>query len=128
MPFPAILDCLVAFVSIYLVLVIRDRRRRGGLPYPPGPRSWPIFGNFLDVPSRRPWVAYVEMSKKYGTGHISSDRQDVKGEYVSSGDVMYFRLFGQDIVVLSSLSAIKDLLERHGEWYSDRPSFPLHGM
>ena len=61
--------------------------------------------------------------------HLPSDLQDTTlKEYVSSGDVMYFRLFGQDIVLLSSLSAIKDLLERHGEWYSDRPSFPLHEM
>jgi hypothetical protein len=71
MAFPGVLDCLVAFVSIYFLLVIQDRRRRRGLPYPPGPRSWPIVGNLLDVPSRRPWVAYVEMSKKYGAGHIS---------------------------------------------------------
>jgi cytochrome P450 len=41
---------------------------------------------------------------------------------------MSLRILGQDIVVLSSPSAIKDLLERRGESYSDRPSFPLHEM
>jgi hypothetical protein len=45
-----------------------------------------------------------------------------------SGDVMSFRVLGQVVVVLSSASAIKDLLEMRGETYSDRPSFPLHEM
>jgi len=73
MQFPSVtvVDFLVAFASIYLVLVLRDHRRRRGLPYPPGPPSWPIIGNLLDIPTRRAWVAYVEMSKRYGAGHIS---------------------------------------------------------
>ena len=41
---------------------------------------------------------------------------------------MSFRVLGQVVVVLSSASAIKDLLERRGETFSDRPSFPLHEM
>ena len=41
---------------------------------------------------------------------------------------MSFRVLGQVVVVLSSASAIKDLLEMRGETYSDRPSFPLHEM
>ncbi|KAI9454933.1 cytochrome P450 [Russula earlei] len=39
---------------------------------------------------------------------------------------MSLQVLGQVIVVLSSPSAIKDLLERRGESYSDRPLFPLH--
>jgi hypothetical protein len=72
MPLPSItaVDFLVVLVSIYFVLVLQDYRRRGGLPYPPGPQSWPIIGNLLDVPSRHPWAAYAEMSKTYGTGYI----------------------------------------------------------
>jgi hypothetical protein len=73
MQFPSItvVDCLVVLTSIYFVLVLRDHRKRRGLPYPPGPRSWPIIGNLLDLPNQRPWVAYAEMSKKYGANHIS---------------------------------------------------------
>jgi hypothetical protein len=71
MQFPSItaVDGLVILTSFYFVLLLHDHRRRRGLPYPPGPRSWPIIGNLLDVPSRRPWVTYSEMSKKYGEGY-----------------------------------------------------------
>jgi hypothetical protein len=45
-----------------------------------------------------------------------------------SGDVFCLRVFGQAIVVLNSLSAIKDLLEKRGEIHSDRPMFPTAEM
>jgi hypothetical protein len=46
MPFSSItaVDCVVVVVSIYFVLLLQDHRKRGGLPYPPGPQSWPIIG------------------------------------------------------------------------------------
>jgi hypothetical protein len=51
---------------LYLLVFFRDYRRRGGLPYPPGPRSWPIIGNILSIPKDAPWIAYADMSKIYG--------------------------------------------------------------
>ena len=63
-------DCLVVSLSLYLFVVFRDHRRRGGLSYPPGPPSWPIIGNLLDVPKHAPWIAYADMSKKYGRLYI----------------------------------------------------------
>jgi hypothetical protein len=36
------------------------------------------------------------------------------------GDVICLRVFNQVIVVLCSVSAMKDLLEKRGETYSDR--------
>jgi hypothetical protein len=59
-------DCLAISSFLYLLLIFRDHRRRGGLPYPPGPPSRPIIGNLLDFPKDMPWSAYAEMSKKYG--------------------------------------------------------------
>jgi len=41
---------------------------------------------------------------------------------------MCFRIFGQVVVVLCSLTAIKDLLERRGERYADRPRMPIFEM
>ena len=59
-------DCFAISLFFYLLVVYRDHRRRGGLPYPPGPLSRPIIGNLLDVPKNAPWSAYADMSKKYG--------------------------------------------------------------
>ena len=64
------LDCLAISLFFYLLVSFRDRRRRGGLNYPPGPPSWPIIGNLLDFPKDTPWSVYADMSKKYGGCHI----------------------------------------------------------
>ncbi|KAI9448690.1 cytochrome P450 [Lactarius psammicola] len=99
-------DYLAASLFLYLFIVFRDHRRRRGLPYPPGPSPLPVIGNILDVPKRSAWVAYRAMSKKYG-------------------DIVCLHVFGQVVVVLSSLPAIKDLLEKRGEKYADRPMLPI---
>jgi hypothetical protein len=44
------------------------------------------------------------------------------------GDVICFRVFNQVIIVLCSMSAIKDLLEKRGEIYSERPILPIMEM
>jgi len=41
---------------------------------------------------------------------------------------MCLRIFGEVVVVLNSLSAVKDLLERRGEAYADRPGLPIVEM
>jgi hypothetical protein len=67
------LDFLAIVSFFYLLISYRDHRRRGGLSYPPGPPSWPFIGNLLDVPKDTPWIAYANMSKKYGRRHILGD-------------------------------------------------------
>ncbi|KAH9006150.1 cytochrome P450 [Lactarius hatsudake] len=60
------IDSLALSTFLYIVFAFRDHKRRRGSPYPPGPPSWPIIGNLLDVPKLSPWLAYANMSKKYG--------------------------------------------------------------
>src|SRR5262245_29904407 len=36
------------------------------LPLPPGPKPWPVIGNFLDFPPTNPWRTYAQWSKTYG--------------------------------------------------------------
>ncbi|KAI0253728.1 cytochrome P450 [Lactifluus subvellereus] len=106
LPFITAIDCLAISSFLYLLIAFRDHRRRRGLPYPPGPPLLPIIGNLLDVPKESPWAKYADISNKYG-------------------DIFCLRVFGQVVVVLNSLSAIKDLLEKRGEVYADRPIFPI---
>ena len=63
-------DTLAISLFLYLLVKFCERRRRNGLPYPPGPPSWPIIGNLFDIPRDRPWIAYTDMSKKYGKYNI----------------------------------------------------------
>ncbi len=45
-----------------------------------------------------------------------------------AGDIFSFHVFGQVIVVLNSLKVTKDLLEKRGETYSERPVIPIVEM
>lgn len=41
------------------------------------------------------------------------------------GDVVYAHLLGKDVVILNSMQAARDLLEKRSAIYSDRPRFVL---
>ena len=123
-----LINALTLSLFIYLLTVFRDHKRRRGLPYPPGPSSRPIIGNLLDIPKGASWVAYADMSKKYGRRGHSCKTCLHKLKSAFQGDVICFRVFSQVVVVLCSSSAIKDLLEKRGENYSERPTLPILEM
>ena len=103
---------LLFFTLIFVVLRrlrswIRYRKANPlGLPYPPGPKPLPLLGNLLDVPSSYYWLTYAVWAKKYG-------------------DINHISVFGQHIVILNSIEACTDLLEKRSAKYSDRPRFPM---
>jgi hypothetical protein len=126
-----LINVLAFYVSLYLLAVFRDRIRRRGLPYPPGPPSRPIIGNLLHIPKDAPWAVYADMSNEYGRRYILSNTTSSSLPQLTpafQGDVICFRVFNQVIVVLCSLSAIKDLFEKRAESYSDRPTLPILEM
>ncbi|KAH9957218.1 cytochrome P450, partial [Russula dissimulans] len=76
---------------------------------PPGPRALPLFGSLFDLPLEFPWLTFTQASKKHG-------------------DVISFHIFGRVFVVLNSVKATKDLLEKRADIYSDRPTITIHEM
>ena len=119
------IDILVLVLSLVAFLVVRGYRRRRGLPYPPGPRPLPLIGNLLDIPKEFSWLEYTQLSKKYGMGF-----SPVKLLLIERmpGDVLCLHVFGKVIVILNSVKATKDLLEKRGDIYSDRPAIPMYEM
>ncbi|KAI0655730.1 cytochrome P450 [Cubamyces menziesii] len=79
----------------------RDRRK-----LPPGPRGIPLLGNVLQTPATSPERAFADWAKIYG-------------------DVIYVRLFRTPMVVLNSIEAARDLLDKRSSIYSDRPRMVL---
>ncbi|KAI9454988.1 cytochrome P450 [Lactarius psammicola] len=104
-----IIRLFVLLSSLVALRAFWNYQKRRGRPYPPGPRPLPLIGNVLDIPKEFSWLAYTEFSKKYG-------------------DIISFHIFGRVIVVLSSTKATKDLLEKRGDIYSDRPVIPFYEM
>ncbi|EKM60777.1 uncharacterized protein PHACADRAFT_133539 [Phanerochaete carnosa HHB-10118-sp] len=76
--------------------------------YPPGPKPLPILGNLLNAPSKQQWKTYAAWKILYG-------------------DTISFTILGQRIVVLNSLEAAIDLLEKKSAIYSDRPRMFMVG-
>ncbi|KAF9237853.1 cytochrome P450 [Melanogaster broomeanus] len=99
--------CVTVLVCITLVHIGRRRGKkrtsRCPHPLPPGPPPLPIVGNVRGINANAPWLAYSEWSKVYG-------------------DLVYTRLFNQDIIIINSEKVAKDLLEDRSSNYSDRPN------
>ncbi|GJE96530.1 cytochrome P450 [Phanerochaete sordida] len=91
---------LAGLVSVFLFSAYRRRRVR----YPPGPKGLPVLGNLFDVPVDYPWIGFCDIGKQHGS------------------DVVHFQVLGTHLVVLNSLQAVGDLLEKQSNVYSDRPS------
>ncbi|KAF9030367.1 cytochrome P450 [Hymenopellis radicata] len=98
-----------AFVAFF---VFNERRRWKA--YPPGPPADPLIGHLRSIPSleKQPEIFRL-WSKTYGS------------------DVIYLEILGKKLVVLDSVEAATELLEKRSLNYSNRPTsavFTLLGM
>ncbi|KAJ7622192.1 cytochrome P450 [Roridomyces roridus] len=100
---------LIGFTGAALLVLWTMKRRLQPAPLPPGPRRAPLIGNLLQMPHDKAPLVFHEWAGTYG-------------------DVMYLKLPGMSIVVLDSLQAAEDLLEKRSAIYSDRPIFPLYEL
>ncbi|KAJ7652782.1 cytochrome P450 [Mycena polygramma] len=91
--------------AIVFYFVALPRRRRASM-LPPGPPRDPLIGNLRHMPSEKAPLQFHKWAEIYG-------------------DVIYLEVPGQSIVVLGSLRAAEDLLDKRSLIYSDRPDFPL---
>ncbi|PPQ83216.1 Dimethyrltryptamine 4-hydroxylase (PsiH) [Psilocybe cyanescens] len=96
---PIVLSLLIAG-CIYYINARRIKRSR----LPPGPPGIPIpfIGNMFDMPSESPWLIFLQWGQEYQT------------------DIIYVDAGGTDMIILNSLEAITDLLEKRGSLYSGR--------
>jgi len=50
-----------------LILALVRKRKRSTLPYPPGPKGYPILGNVLDLSLNVPiWESLMSLTSRYG--------------------------------------------------------------
>lgn len=91
--------CVVVLWAIFKLL--RWGRRESFLP--PGPPTDPILGNLFDFPTVYPWLKFTEMARKYG-------------------DVYSLKIINSTVVVLSSATAVKEIMDKNSAIVSDRPA------
>ncbi|KAI0642611.1 CyP450 monooxygenase [Trametes meyenii] len=93
---------ILAAVFLILVAAFRKGKRCPALPLPPGPKPLPVIGNILDMPTKRLAPILRDMGKHYG-------------------DITYFNLLGQPMIILNTYEAAVEMLERRSANTSDRP-------
>lgn len=96
-------DIATSLVILVLVLVFLRvlGSKRGKQPSLPGPWSFPILGNLLQL-GDHPYLTFMEMRKKYG-------------------DVFLIRLGLVPVVVVNGMEAVRHVLLRNGELFAARP-------
>jgi hypothetical protein len=117
-----VLDVLVIAAVVLVVVSNVKFRTANNVSLPPGPPAEPLIGHARLIPKNNQAEFYHEMRKVYGELHMSC----VPIPYLMhTGDVIYFNALGKSIVVLNSVEAAVDLMDKRSSIYSDRPSFVM---
>ncbi|KAF5367770.1 hypothetical protein D9758_009822 [Tetrapyrgos nigripes] len=95
---------VLAVLAVVASTILR-RARSSRLPYPPGPTGYWLVG-LLNIPLKKNWQHYVELGKIYG-------------------DLIHYTRFGKHYLVVNSVEAANDILEKQARISSDRPHTPL---
>ncbi|KAG1845229.1 cytochrome P450 [Suillus tomentosus] len=98
---------LIALISFVVVQSLQKKRDTKKHPLPPGPPPLPFVGNVIGIDPDHPWLAYSRWGTEYG-------------------EIVYSRLFSQDIVIINSERVAHDLLDRRSHNYSTRPPGLVH--
>ncbi|KAM5530763.1 hypothetical protein V8D89_015570 [Ganoderma adspersum] len=105
-PLPLFLTALVVAASVLRLFRFLFSKPKRGKPLP-GPKPLPLFGNLFHIPRELPWRVYRDWSLQYG-------------------DIIGLQLPGnQTLLILNSVEAATELLDKRAATYSDRPKSPI---
>lgn len=110
------------FIVVFVLLVGRPS---WGRSFPPGPRPVPLLGNLHQMSAEHPWKLFRQWNTTYGTWNFTSSTLSLSSQTTfytrTSGDIVFLRVFNTPMLVVNSQSAARDLMEKQGTKYSDRP-------
>ncbi|KAJ4466342.1 cytochrome P450 [Lentinula lateritia] len=90
-------------IGLFALFILHRLSRRLYRKYPPGPPKLPLIGNLLQIELKAEWVTYHQWALKY------------------ESDIIHLSIAGLSVVILDTLEAVYDLLDKRSSIYSDRP-------
>ena len=114
------LSAVILCVLILLLLQRWSLRRHNLPPSPPGDL---FIGHALRIPRTYPWKTFASWTKDYGS-YIYSVFENLTLKSIT-GNIVYYHVFGRPTIVLNSYEIAKDLLDKRGSLYVDRPRLVL---
>ncbi|KAF8153982.1 cytochrome P450 [Crassisporium funariophilum] len=99
-------ECAISVIFIFSVFYTYKTLVYSYSNLPPGPKPLPLIGNVLQIPTDNQEETFAEWGAQYG-------------------DVVHIKIFGQSMIILNTLQAARDLLDKKSSIYSDRPRFVL---
>ncbi|KAM3864810.1 cytochrome P450 2U1 [Diretmus argenteus] len=116
---------LVTFLTVYY-LVYLYRKRRDLTNIPPGPKPWPIVGNFggFLIPSFV-WKRFGSRQEENANKTATSPHVVLMKQAKRYGNVYSMFVGSQLVVVLNGYEVVRDALSNHAEVFSDRPDVPV---
>jgi len=111
---------VILFAVAWAALIYFRRISSRLLPLPPGPKRLPLIGNLLNAPRSFEWEAYTRWGKEYGACMRVIFRRTQCLTFGSDSDIIYLNVAGTEVVVLNSLSAANELLDKRSLKYSGR--------
>ncbi|KAL5532016.1 hypothetical protein ACEPAF_5580 [Sanghuangporus sanghuang] len=101
---PPLYVVLILLVCSAARLLVKNRRK-----LPPGPPRLPVLGNALQIPTTQAWKTFADWGKLYGP-------------------VAFAEVLGRPMIIINSITVARDLMERKGASFSDRPEIPVLEM
>uniref|UniRef100_G3WH64 Cytochrome P450 family 2 subfamily J member 2 n=1 Tax=Sarcophilus harrisii TaxID=9305 RepID=G3WH64_SARHA len=101
------LQNLLLLSAIVLILAHYLQSRRQHPNYPPNPPRLPILGNFFQMDLKNPQANILKLAKKYG-------------------NVFCLYLGNLNLMVVTGLPLIKEVLLNQDQVFIDRPQIPVH--
>ncbi|KAL5483173.1 hypothetical protein ACEPAI_8402 [Sanghuangporus weigelae] len=101
---PALSVVLILLACSTARLLLQKRRK-----LPPGPPRLPVLGNALQIPTTQPWKTFADWGKLYGP-------------------VTFAEALGRPMIIINSVTAARDLMDKKGAIFSNRPNMPVLEM
>lgn len=125
--FPALVVIATSMaVSLLILFRLLSFRKPSSIRLPPGPKSMPLIGSALQLPMQYQERTFWTWGQTYGAWIYHSEIP-VPAHETILGDVVHAKLFQTTVIVVNSLRAARDLMDKRSANYSDRPRFAVLG-